>query len=77
MFNMMVLKLARLVSISCFSVAFFCYHVNYDGSKTIRVCIALISPIWYHVNYDGSKTSQHVYIKIIVFHKMLKTLLYD
>lgn len=55
----------------------FWHHANYDGSK-ILVCMGLEELIFcYHANHDVSKTSQHVYIKIIVFHKMLKTLLYE
>ena len=55
----------------------FCYHVKYDCSKTSDEITSATSYFWYHVKHDGSKTSQHVYIKIIVFQKILKTLLYD
>ena len=55
----------------------FCYHVKYDCSKTSDEITSATSYFWYRVKRDGSKTSQHVYIKIIVFQKVLKTLLYD
>ena len=55
----------------------FWYRVKLDGSKTIKLADFLMSDFWYRVKLDGSKTSQHVYIKIIVFQKVLKTLLYD
>lgn len=55
----------------------FWYHVKHDGSKTRTFEQHANIRFWYHVKHDGSKTSQHVYIKIIVFQKILKTLLYD
>ena len=55
----------------------FWYYAEYDGSKTTLTSGSASAVFWYHVKHDGSKTSQHVYIKIIVFQKILKTLLYD
>lgn len=55
----------------------FWYHVKHDGSKTLSQEKLSELAFWYRVKLDGSKTSQHVYIKIIVFQKVLKTLLYD
>lgn len=55
----------------------FWYYAEYDGSKTHWFSQILKVSFCYHVKHDGSKTSQHVYIKIIVFQKILKTLLYD
>ena len=55
----------------------FWYHVKHDGSKTLNQEKLSELAFWYRVKLDGSKTSQHVYIKIIVFQKVLKTLLYD
>ena len=55
----------------------FWYYAEYDCSKTSDEITSATSYFWYRVKRDGSKTSQHVYIKIIVFHKMLKTLLYE
>lgn len=59
------------------ATSYFWYRVKRDGSKTLINLTAPSSFFWYHVKNDGSKTSQHVYIKIIVFQKMLKTLLYE
>lgn len=73
---MIVLKLAiAKKSIGCSFGTML--NIKHDGSKTEHLLTLKIKCFWYHVKHDGSKTSQHVYIKIIVFQKILKTLLYD